>query len=94
MLSTCISIMALLLRVHMNVIILFLNRPGGELRQNEDQVEGLKRLLTEVSLKFFLLNSIHSALLFPLTGNSYPSMMMNRLKFFSQRCLILASPVS
>lgn len=31
----------------------FFKLPGGELNAGEDEVEGLKRLLTEVSLKLF-----------------------------------------
>jgi cleavage and polyadenylation specificity factor subunit 5 len=33
----------------------FFKLPGGELNAGEDEVEGLKRLLTEVNIDFFLL---------------------------------------
>lgn len=38
------------------------SRPGGELNPGEDEVEGLKRLLTEVSLSvlLFIFSSVSS----------------------------------
>lgn len=36
----------------------FFKLPGGELNAGEDEVEGLKRLLTEVSLHFPKINAI------------------------------------
>lgn len=47
----------------------FFKLPGGELNPGEDEVEGLKRLLTEVSALTFLISSIMNEICIYLTIN-------------------------
>lgn len=48
----------------LNCICCFHCRPGGELEPGEDEVEGLKRLLTEVSCITYLADVLTSLTMF------------------------------
>lgn len=46
----CINIHSLVIIAEFKICVFSCSRPGGELNAGEDEVEGLKRLLTEVTV--------------------------------------------
>lgn len=46
----CININSLVIIAEFKICVFSCSRPGGELNAGEDEVEGLKRLLTEVTV--------------------------------------------